>query len=184
MVAPRPTSNNSRSFPASTSVAAPNRSVVGNGVPVPSSVTLKSCAQAAYVKARQADTITKRRTMPIPRLHGCAGRASLSGNGLDRKAARRDRRKRARRGRVRRGGGERCAQRRPRDVGLGVWLSSQSGGRRRLRRAVLYSFRRLRIAFEAMPLPPHARSLPRHLPPARCFAQALWFDLQTPGLAD
>src|SRR5262245_31545646 len=70
MVAPRPTSNNSRSFPASTSVAAPNRSVVGNGVPVPSSVTLKSCAQAADVKARQADTITKRRTMPIPRLHG------------------------------------------------------------------------------------------------------------------
>src|SRR5262245_15501665 len=170
MVAPRPTSNNSRSFPASTSVAAPNRSVTGNGVPVPSSVTLKSCAQAADVRARQADTITKRRTMPIPRLHGCAGRASLSGNGLDRKAARRDRRKRA--------------QRRPTDVGLGVWLSSQSGGRRRLRRAVLYSFRRLRIAFEAMPLPPHARSLPRHLPPARCFAQALWFDLQTPGLAD
>src|SRR5262245_29367994 len=89
MVAPRPTSNNSRSFPASTSVAAPNRSVAGNGVPVPSSVTLKSCAQAADVKARQADTITKRRTMPIPRLHWGAGRASLSGNGLDRKAARR-----------------------------------------------------------------------------------------------
>src|SRR5262249_18104269 len=89
MVAPRPTSNTSRSFPASTSVAAPNRSVVGNGVPVPSSVTLKSCAHAAGVKARQADTITKRRTMPIPRLHLGAGRASLSGNGLDRKAARR-----------------------------------------------------------------------------------------------
>src|SRR6266487_174233 len=60
MVAPRPTSNNSRSFPASTSVAAPNRSGAGNGTPVPSSVTLKSCAQTAHVyaaelPARQAD---------------------------------------------------------------------------------------------------------------------------------
>src|SRR5215472_16087392 len=77
MVAPRPTSNNSRSFPASTSVAAPNRSGTGNGVPVPSSVTLKSCAQTAHVyaadvNARQIDKIAKRGMMPRARLHACA----------------------------------------------------------------------------------------------------------------
>src|SRR5690349_5926602 len=88
MVAPRPTSNNSRSFPASTSVAAPNRSVAGNGTPVPSNVTLKSCAQAADVKARQIDKIAKRRVMPMSRLHACAGGASLSSNSLRRKVAR------------------------------------------------------------------------------------------------
>src|SRR5262245_65662214 len=89
MVAPRPTSNNSRSFPASTSVAAPNRSVAGNGTPVPSSVTLKSGAHAADVKARQVDKIAKRRAMPISHLRACAGGASLSGNRLQRKVARR-----------------------------------------------------------------------------------------------
>src|SRR5215472_264411 len=92
MVAPRPTSNNSRSFPASTSVAAPNRSGTGNGVPVPSSVTLKSCAHAADVKARQADKIAKRRMMPMSRLHACAGEASLSSNSLRRKVPRHERR--------------------------------------------------------------------------------------------
>src|SRR5262249_29295320 len=101
MVAPRPTSNNSRSRPASTRVAAPNRSGAGNGTPVPSSVTLKSCAQTARVyaadaKARQADKIAKRRVMPMSRLHACAGRGNLSGNRLRRKVARRDRRTRAR----------------------------------------------------------------------------------------
>src|SRR5262245_15302923 len=92
------------------------------------------------------------------------------------------------RGAVACGAGRREARHAP-SVALGTSILAygshrRAGGRRRLRRAVLYSFRRLRIAFEAMPLPPHARSLPRHLPPARCFAQALWFDLQTPGLAD
>src|SRR5215471_72386 len=102
MVAPRPTSNNSRSFPASTSVAAPNRSVTGNGVPVPSSVTLKSCAQTAHVyaadmKARQANKIAKRRVMPMSPPPCVRWKASLSGNRLRRKVARRDGKTRARR---------------------------------------------------------------------------------------
>src|SRR6266481_8764055 len=149
MVAPRPTSNNSRSFPASTSVAAPNRSVAGNGTPVPSSVTLKSCAQTAHVyaaelTARHADKIAKRRVMPISRLHGCVP-------------------------------GERAY----RATACGVkWLAVTGG------RCATLRLRRLRAAFAAVPLPPRARSLPRHLPPARCSAQTLWFDLQALGLAD
>src|SRR5262249_47664682 len=75
-----------RSRPASTSVAAPNRSGAGNGVPVPSSVTLKSCAQTAHVyaadvKARQANKIAKRRVMPISRLHACAGKRAYRATG-------------------------------------------------------------------------------------------------------
>src|SRR6516165_1031314 len=95
MVAPRPTSNNNRSFPASTSVAAPNRSVAGNGVPVPSSVTLKSCAQtapvyAADVNARQIDKIAKRRVMPMSRLHACAVQRAYRATACGVKWARRD----------------------------------------------------------------------------------------------
>src|SRR5262249_60489796 len=85
VVPPRPTPTTSRSFPASTSVAALNRSGAGNGVPVPSSVTLKSCAHAADVTARLADKIAKRQVMPMSRLHACAGGASLSSNSLRRK---------------------------------------------------------------------------------------------------
>src|SRR6516225_11288467 len=90
MVAPRPTSNNSRSFPASTSVAAPNRSVAGNGTPVPSSVTLKSCAYAADVNARQIDKIAKRRVMPMSRLHACAVQRAYRATACGVKWARRD----------------------------------------------------------------------------------------------
>src|SRR5262249_28424310 len=132
------------------SVAAPKRSGAGNGTPVPSSVTLKSCAIAAELTAaveltaRQADKIATPRVMPISRLHGCVP-----------------------------------VERAYRATGCGVkWPPSQADASAVLR------LRRLRIASEAIPpLPPPARSLPHHLPPARCFAQALWFDLQTPGLA-
>src|SRR5262249_62138588 len=67
-----------------------------------------------------------------------------------------------------------------RATGCGVkWPPSQANASAVLR------LRRLRPAFAAMlPRPPPARSLPRHLLPARCSAQALWFDLRTPGLAD
>src|SRR5215813_1278933 len=60
-------------------------------------------------------------------------------------------------------------------------LIAERGKRRREARRSM-RLRRLRIASEAIPRPPPARSLPRHLPPARCFAQALWFDLQHLGL--
>src|SRR6478609_3574627 len=54
MVAPRPQSNSSFSFPASTRMLGPKRSITGRGAPVPKSVTLRFCEVAGGAKATAA----------------------------------------------------------------------------------------------------------------------------------
>src|SRR6185312_15563499 len=67
MVAPRPQSNSSFSFPASTRMLGPKRSITGRGAPVPKSVTLRFCEDAGAARAMAAmrsQTAFGRRPLP------------------------------------------------------------------------------------------------------------------------